>query len=150
MLTHKHALISAAIGVIGWWRSGDPVTFVAALAAGTLPDVDHVVDYAYLRRYSEHRLILPLHGYEYALLGGGLALAAGNLVVQTAVISYLIHLLADQRENQTHPLGYSLLFRAWRRFRIEAISSVPEAAIRGREEDLRLLSNLLRPQTNRC
>lgn len=145
MLPHKHVLISAAVGALGWWRSGQPAAFVAALAAGTLPDSDHAVDYLYLRYSGEHRLILPLHGYEYGLIGGALALATGSRIGQAAAASYLIHLLADQWENRTHRLGYSLLFRARHRFRIEEISSVPEAAIRGREDDLRLLSRLFRP-----
>jgi hypothetical protein len=55
-----------------------------------------------------------------------------------------VHLLADQMENHTHRLGYSLLYRIRHRFRIEEISTVPEAAARGREEDMRSLRALLR------
>ncbi len=147
MLTHKHAFISVAVGAVGWWATGSPLTTLpltgaAALLAGTLPDVDHIADYLYFNQTGEHRLILPLHGYEYAILGGGAALLSGNPVAIVATLSYLIHLLADQMENRTHKLGYSLLFRARHRFRIEAISTMPEAAIRGREADLELLRNL--------
>lgn len=147
MLTHKHAFISVAVGAVGWWASGSPLadlplTAAAALVAGTLPDVDHVADYAFYHQTGEHRLILPLHGYEYAILGGSVALFSGNSVAIVAALSYLIHLLADQMENRTHKLGYSLLFRASHRFRIEAISTMPEAAIRGREADLDLLRNI--------
>lgn len=146
MLPHKHVLISAAVGALGWRWSGQPAALLAALAAGTLPDADHVVDYIYLRRSGKHRLILPLHGYEVAFAGGWLALATGSRIGQVAALSYLIHLLADQWENRTRRLGYSLLFRARHRFRIEEISSVPEAAIRGREDDLRLLGKIVRPR----
>lgn len=147
MLTHKHAFISMAVGAAGWWATGSPLADLpligtAALAAGTLPDVDHIVDYAYYHQTGEHRLILPLHGYEYAVLGGGVALASGNPIAIVATLSYLIHLLADQMENRTHKLGYSLLFRARHRFRIETISTMPEAAIRGREADLDLLRSI--------
>lgn len=142
MLTHKHALISAAIGGLAWWQTGDPAAGAAALVAGILADADHVADYAYYRWRGEHKLILPLHGYEYALVGAGLALAGGSHLTAVAVLSYLLHLLADQLENRTHRLGYSLLFRAWHRFKIEEISSIPEAAIRGRETDIKQLRHL--------
>jgi hypothetical protein len=114
-----------------------------ALAAGILPDVDHAVDYLYLYRGGEHRLVMPMHGYEYALLASGVAWVTGSKLLAVAALSYLIHLLADQVENRTRPLGYSLLYRAVHRFRIEGISTMPEAAIRGREDDLRRLRSLL-------
>lgn len=144
MLPHKHILISATVGAVGWWASGEPKVCVAALITGVLPDIDHIIDYSYYRWRGEHRLILPWHGYEFALLGTVVALLAGNKILGVAVLSYFIHLLADQAENRTHPLGYSLLFRAWYRFRIEDISTMPEAAIRGRLEDIDLLKRLLR------
>ena len=144
MLPHKHAIISATVGAVGWWSTGEPAACAAALTTGVLPDVDHIVDYSYYRWQGGHRLILPLHGYEFALLGTVVALLTGNKILGIAVLSYFIHLLADQAENRTHKLGYSLLFRARYRFRIEDISTVPEAAIRGRMEDIDLLKGLLR------
>jgi hypothetical protein len=143
MLPHKHAIISATVGAVGWWTTGKSAACVAALATGVLPDIDHVIDYSYYRWRGEHRLILPLHAYELALLGTVIALLAGNKILGIAVLSYFIHLLADQSENRTHILGYSLLFRAWYRFRVETISTVPEAAIRGRMKDIDLLKSLL-------
>jgi hypothetical protein len=144
MLPHKHAIISTTAGVIGWWTTGEPAAWLAALAAGVLPDVDHIIDYSYYRWRGEHRLVLPLHGYEFALLGAVIALQKGNKILAIAVLSYLIHLLADQSENRTRILGYSLLFRAWHRFRVEKLSTAPEAAIRGRMADIDLLKGLLR------
>lgn len=149
MLPHKHALISATVGLIGWWTTGKPAACVAALTTGVLPDVDHLIDYSYYRWRGEHRLILPLHGYEFALLGTIVALLEGNKILGIAVLSYFIHLLADQSENRTRKLGYALLFRAWYRFRVEDISTVPEAAIQGRMEDLDLLKSLLGRRQNR-
>lgn len=149
MLPHKHAIISTAVGAVGWWTTGEPAAGAAALVTGVLPDIDHIIDYSYYRWQGVHRLILPLHGYEFALLGTGVALLAGDKILGIAVLSYFIHLLADQSENRTHKLGYSLLFRAWYRFRVEDISTVPEAAIRGRMEDIDLLKSLLRRWQNR-
>ena len=142
MLPHKHAIIAATVGIAGWWGTGEPTAFVAALATGVLPDVDHAVDYAYYYRQGDHRLILPLHGYEYALVGGMIALVSKNNILGIAALSYLIHLLADQAENSTKIGGYFLLFRAWHRFRIDQISTVPEAAIRGRLDDIEMLKRL--------
>jgi hypothetical protein len=144
MLPHKHAIISTAIGAIGWWKIGDIRACIAAVAAGVLPDLDHIADYSYYRWRGIHRLILPLHGYEYAVLGAIATLLAGNKILGVATVSYSVHLLADQMENYTHLLGYSLLFRARHKFRIEEISTVPEAAARGREDDIRALRALLR------
>lgn len=142
MLPHKHIIISAVVGAAGWWITGKPAAGMAALTTGVLPDIDHVIDYSYYHRRGEHRLILPLHAYEFALLGTAIALQRRNKILGIAMLSYLIHLLADQFENRTHKLGYSLLFRAWNRFRIEDISVVPEAAIQGRLEDMKLLKRL--------
>lgn len=144
MLPHKHAIVSATIGVAGWWTTRKPAAGVAALAAGVLPDVDHLIDYSYYRWRGEHRLILPLHGYEFALLGAVVALRTGNKILGFAALSYLIHLLADQAENRTRLFGYSLLFRTWNHFRIDKLSTVPEAAIRGRMQDIEMLKSLLR------
>jgi hypothetical protein len=149
MLPHKHAIISATVGAIGWWTTGEPAACVAALAAGVLPDIDHIVDYSIYRWRGVHRLILPLHGYEFALLGTVVALLAGDRILGIAVLAYFIHLLADQSENRTRKLGYSLLFRARYRFRVEDISTVPEAAVRGRLEDMDFLKNLLRRRQSR-
>jgi hypothetical protein len=143
MLPHKHAMISAAVGTVGWWATGKPAACMAALIAGVLPDIDHIIDYAYYRWRGVHRLILALHGYEFVLLGTVIALRKRDKVTGIAILSYFTHLLADQSENRTHKLGYSLLFRAWHRFRIEDISTVPEAAVRGRIRDIDWLKNLL-------
>lgn len=142
MLPHKHAILSTSIGAAAWAASGDPALLGMAFVCGVMPDVDHIVDYAYLARFEGHRLILPLHGYEYVILGSAIALMSGSTLFTVATLSYLMHLLADQLENRTRLPGYSLLFRAWHSFRIEAISTAPEAAIRGREDDVRRLQKL--------
>ena len=144
MLPHKHAIIATTIGAVGWWMTSDVGAMVAAIAAGVLPDLDHIADYSYYRWRGVHRLILPLHGYEYAVVGAAAALLTGNKILGVAALSYLVHLLADQMENRTRKWGYSLLFRAWHGFRIEDISTVPAAAAQGRVDDLRLLKDLFR------
>lgn len=142
MLPHKHLALSTAIGAVAWWQLQTPWAMGAALAGGVLPDVDHAVDYAYYYWRRSHRLIMPLHGYEYAIFGGVVAVAQKEPLLGIAAASYLIHLFADQAENRTKPLGYSLLYRAWQRFRLDRISTVPVDAARGREDDLRMLQKL--------
>ena len=142
MLPHKHALLSAAVGVTGWWVTGEPAMVGAALIGGVLPDVDHLVDYLYYYRYKEHRLILLFHGYEYVIGGAAIALAASNSILGLAIASYLLHLLADQLENRTHWGAYSVLFRAWHQFQLESLSTVPVDAAQGRMDDLRRLKRL--------
>lgn len=143
MLPHKHLVISTVIGAGGWLVTADPLAGLAALAAGVLPDLDHAVDYAYYHRRGEHRLILLLHAYEYAFLGAMAATLLASPVLWVATFSYLVHLLADQTENKTRPLGYSILYRAWHHFRIEDLSTVPEAAKRGRDDDMRAIASLV-------
>ncbi len=130
-------ILSATIGAAAWTVSGDPTTCAVAVVAGVLPDVDHLADYMYFRFRRGHRLILPLHGYEYAVLGIVSSLSSDDPIVLVATLSYLVHLFADQLENRTRPPAYWLLFRLWHRFRVESISAAPEAAMRGRVDDMR-------------
>jgi hypothetical protein len=141
MLPHKHVIISAAVGAAGWWFTGKPAACMAAMATGVLPDIDHIIDYGYCRWRGVHRLVLPLHGSELALVGAAVALHAGNAILGIALLSYLVHLLADQSGNRTHILGYSLLFRARPQFPIEDISTTPGAAAQGTMDDIRVLRN---------
>ncbi len=148
MLPHKHFAISAALGLAGWLSTGKPSALFYTMAPGVLPDIDHAVDYAYYGYFKEHRLIMPLHGYEYALFGAILAIAKKDKLIALATLSYLIHLLADQAENKTKPLGYSFLFRGWHRFRLDEISTLPEAATRGRMADIQMITHFIRRLLN--
>jgi hypothetical protein len=71
-----HALLSVPLawGSYRCWGAGGAA---GALAAGTLVDLDHLVDYAWtrLRREKSH-YIAPLHGWELALGTSALALWA--------------------------------------------------------------------------
>ncbi|GIW10591.1 MAG: hypothetical protein KatS3mg061_1648 [Dehalococcoidia bacterium] len=118
---YQHALVSAALAVGTYALTRRRAAAVAALVAGTLIDADHLVDYA-ICRLTQRRvwLVLPWHGWEYAL--AGLALARRWPVLVPAVASYLVHLAMDQRCNGLgRPLAYSLLWRGWHRFRVERL-----------------------------
>ena len=137
MMPKQHAAISLGVGLLGWWWSGKPATLPASLAAGTLIDLDHVADYAWYAATGEHRLLLPLHGYELALpLWWTGARSLGRRAAGAIVLAYILHLVIDEQSNRTKPGTYSLIWRALNQFRLETLSRDPAAGIRGRNDDL--------------
>ena len=143
MMPPQHAAISLGVGLLGWLWSGKPAAVPASLATGVLIDLDHAADYAWYAATGEHRLLLPLHGYELALpLGWISARWLGPKAAGAVVASYLLHLVIDEQSNQTRPGTYSLLSRVRQRFRLEALSRNPAAGIQGRNDDLAVLQRI--------
>ena len=144
MMPGRHAVLSFGVGLLGWWWSRKPATLPLSLAAGTLADLDHLVDYCWYALRSEHRLILPLHGYELApALWWATKRYLGPQAATPVVVLYLLHLLSDELENRTKPGAYSLIWRSVQGFRFSALSRDPLAGTRGRREDLHKLGLLL-------
>lgn len=144
MMPPQHAAISLGVGLLGWWWSGKPAALPACLAVGVLIDLDHAADYAWYAATGEHRLLLPLHGYELTLpLGWISARWLGPKAASAVVASYLLHLVIDEQSNQTRPGTYSLLLRARQRFRLEALSRNPAAGLQGRRDDLDALQHIV-------
>lgn len=136
MMPGPHAAVSLAVGLLGWRRSRALVAIPLSLATGLLIDLDHAADYAWYTWRQEHRLILPLHGYEFALLLWLLVRRClGSELAAVSTISYLLHLLSDEIGNQTKPGTYVLTWRLLNGFRLECMSRDPAAGIRGRQED---------------
>lgn len=137
-------MISTVIGMAGWAATWDRRALTLAVASGTLPDLDHGADYAWYALTGTHRLLLPLHGYEWLI---PLALWSkkrwGMRLAAVVVASYLCHLLADQTENQTKAGGYFWLYRFWNRFSLERISQDPVAGAMGRMEDIEALKKII-------
>ena len=145
MLPHRHLFISTVVGIGGWVLCKDVRAIPASVASGTLADLDHCADYAWYGLFGEHRLLLPLHGYEWALpLFLWSRKRWGNRMAWIITISYLVHLLADQVENQTKPLGYFFLYRLSKRFLLREISRSPVDGENGRLEDIEKLKHLSR------
>jgi hypothetical protein len=97
----------------------------AFLAGAVAVDGDHLVDYALQRRTGRRtRLVLPLHGWEYALLAvlcpGGTRWTA---LARAAGYGLLLHLIVDQLTNRPAraPL-YSVLYRLRWRFAAEHLT----------------------------
>ncbi len=126
-----HVAVSTAIGVGLWASTGDALALPAAVAAGVLPDADHLIDYYnwYIRR-DFSRLILFLHGWEY--------LAVAILVYAFAftepwmlgvVLGYASQIGADQIFNGVRWHTYFLLGRAVTGFDVRRVygSEIPDA-----------------------
>jgi hypothetical protein len=104
-----HLAGSLAIGL----ALGGGRRLTAALLAGFLVDVDHLVD---LLGRRQHRVVLPLHAWEFVPIVALLDRAAG--LGGAASGAYLLHLAMDHVWNEKRSLlGYSLLYRASKRFR---------------------------------
>jgi hypothetical protein len=96
----------------------------AFLAGGVLVDGDHLVDLALQRQSGRRRwLVLPLHGWEFALLGLLTpARGLGPALTRAAALGLLLHLVADQIANQPAEAAlYSFGFRLARRFDAERL-----------------------------
>ena len=144
MMPGRHAAASLGVGLFGWWWSRSPATLLASLAVGTLVDLDHIVDYAWYALRDEHRLILPLHGYELTFpLWWAAKRFLGQRAAIVVVASYAIHLISDELENCTKPGAYFLIWRIVNDFQIDALSRDPLAGIQGRQDDLERLKGLV-------
>jgi hypothetical protein len=105
---------------------------IAPLLSGVLVDADHFVDYALQRIAPEplgERQVLPIHGWEVVPL---VAIAEARLLGPRTdhglVLGLAAHFLLDQLTNgPTHPLTYSLVYRASKRFRGNYFSGPPES-----------------------
>jgi hypothetical protein len=119
-----HTLVSAAVGGGIWAATGSLEAAFITVGVGVLMDVDHVYDYYewYIRRRQD-KLYVLLHGWEYSLVG--LAALAGvfyHPLLLAAVLAHLAHVITDQLHNGLSPLGYSIIYRAIKRFNAAEIA----------------------------
>lgn len=106
-----HAAVSSVIAAGTFAATGKASYAAAALAAGTMLDADHFVDFAVVKGTREHKwIVLPLHGWELGL--GMLLTGFRKPIFAFAGFSYLVHLTLDQLFNGLGRAGvYSLLWR---------------------------------------
>src|SRR5690349_669215 len=99
-LPRVHAAISTAVGLAAWAVTGKPAALPAALAGGFLIDGDHLFDYALRQLTGEReRLILPLHGWEWAAVFWLVERRLFPFTGGAFTIAYLAHLAVDQITN---------------------------------------------------
>ena len=118
-----HIGISAAAGTGIWIATGEPWTIPVTVAAGVLPDADHILDYYnwYIRR-SYKRLILFLHGWEYLIAAVCLYLFVFKENWMLAVlVGYATQIGTDQLFNGVRWHTYLFSARAMRGFRASEV-----------------------------
>jgi hypothetical protein len=106
-----------------WAATGNATALPAALAAGVLPDLDHIPDY-YLRFVQRdwRYLIIPFHGWEYAAAALVIYLVwVPEPWMLAALLGYLTQIGGDQLFNRPRWHTYFITARALRKFRAEPI-----------------------------
>lgn len=139
-----HFTASILAGILVWWGYGEGYFLTAVLAGilgGFLIDLDHIIDYYlafgwkfklsyFLKGYQflkSDKIYIFFHGWEYvALLSIGIFLFTFPFWLEIAILSISLgaffHLVADAMINHGMTFqGYSLFYRARRRFEAEKI-----------------------------
>ena len=128
-----HFLVSSAVGGGVWAATGSPAAAGVTVSVGVLMDADHVYDY--YQRYGRGKygkVYVPLHAWEYSLVGLGLlALGLNHPIFLGAVLGHLAHVGSDHWYNGLKRLGYSITYRAIKGFDFEAIAGQQEKAHEG-------------------
>lgn len=123
-----HAMVSSAVGGGVWAATGSPVAAGVTVAVGVLMDADHAYDY--YQRYARRKfgkLYLPLHAWEYSLVGFGLlALGLNHPIFLGVVLAHVTHVGSDYWHNSLGGLGYSITYRAIKGFNFDSIVAQPE------------------------
>ena len=118
-----HLLVSSAVGGVVWVATGSPAAAGVTVAVGVLMDTDHVYDY--YQRYARRkygRIYLPLHAWEYSLVGlGFIAMGLNHPIFLGAVLAHLTHVGSDHWHNGLNKFGYSITYRAIKGFNSESI-----------------------------
>ena len=114
-----HTVVSVGVGAGIWTTTGSVAALPAAVAAGVLPDVDHLLDYYnwYVKGDTRH-LVVAFHAWEYAVVALALVLVVWqSSYLLAAAIAYLGHVVGDQVTHRPIPgLTYSIVYRAYTRF----------------------------------
>lgn len=95
-----------------------------AVVVGVFMDLDHLYDF-YQRyiRGNLNKTYLLLHGWEYSIAGFGvLILVYYHPILLACILAHLGHVVTDHLVNGLHPLGYSITYRAVKRFDAPSIS----------------------------
>jgi len=119
-----HATVSLSVGVTAWAVGGSPLAVPVSVAAGVLPDLDHLIDYLdSLDAGRPRHMFRPFHAWEYVFLASIVALGLySNQLFLVAVLGYLSHIAIDQLSNPVHPLAYTLTYRVFKGFRRRALT----------------------------
>ena len=113
-----HIAASTIAGASYGIFSGHYETIPVVMAAGILPDVDHVFDfYWHYVRKSRKRLFILFHGWEFYLALIVVTWFTQNWWIGAVASGYFTQLLLDQLGNKAKWNTYFFTWRAWNRFR---------------------------------
>jgi len=120
-------VVAGGLGIVVYSATGSWQGGLAAVAAGVLPDFDHLLDYfnRYVRRRICHIYYL-LHGWEYlVILGLTMALWSRHPIIVGVTFGYASHIVGDYLVNRRNPLFYFLFYRARHRFLRRRLTHCP-------------------------
>jgi hypothetical protein len=111
--------MSTMVGIGMWASTGEPEVVPVAMAAGVLPDLDHLFDYYLWWVRRERRfLFLLLHGWEYLALLIVLYLFVINEPwLLAATLGYTTQIASDQFMNKPSWRTYLITVRALHGFK---------------------------------
>ena len=125
-----HVAMSTAAGGIVWATAGNPIAIPVAIAAGVLPDVDHLFDYyvKYGRRDGRFQFLL-LHGWEYLFIGfAAYVFLLPETWLLAALAGYTTQVAGDQISHENARWNtYLLTSRALKRFRARSVGGLGNA-----------------------
>ncbi len=134
-----HFLVSGVVGGGVWAATGSPAAAGVTVAVGVLMDADHLYDY--YQRYARGKygkLYVPLHAWEYSLVGLGLlAVGLTHPIFWGAVLAQLTHVGSDHWHNGLGRLCYSITYRAIKGFNFESIVGQQDMARAGHMDSKR-------------
>ena len=146
MRTSGHIAVSAAIGVITYALFNEMAPAIGSFLAGTLIDLDHVIDYLYAHgkkwdwkkvNGAHHervsgKLYVPLHSYELMILYFLLTLDPSLTPWRVGItMSLLAHFLCDQYFNPNRKFStYFLIHRIIHKFDTKKVLRHPVKEIK--------------------
>jgi hypothetical protein len=112
-----HVGLSVAAGGAVWVATGEWQAVPVALAAGVLPDADHLVDhYFWYVRRNRARAFFIFHAWEYLLASVAAYVLFESHLALAGTAAYMTHLGSDQIFNPTFRWTYSITARTYVKF----------------------------------
>ena len=135
MMPKWHILISAALSLLIFRATGSFYASAACFIAGTVIDVDHVLDYyLYSGRLSLSvseisgfyprfgKVFVFLHSYELLIAGAVVAyFLQAQVLFMGAAVGFVGHLLLDTAGYEMKAQSYFLSYRVFCGFRVERL-----------------------------
>lgn len=133
-----HIISSFILGIIIFHFSKSFAAGLLALLSGVFIDLDHLVDFwvsapknpfsikqfyhmdKYLESKGDYYTFIFLHSWELMIVLTIIAVTYSNIYLTALTLSILLHFLLDtfNLEKTDHPLMYSFIFRAIKRFQL--------------------------------